>query len=341
MDRSKFLAVGAVVAPDEFTPGFYEPDDFVSYWDAQKTTMRASTPSVTLTPVELPEADASSYTASYLEISMPEGNPVRGYLVKPSGAANGSLPILMYLHGAGVNQPGNRATVTNALKYAKMGSCVIALDMNAHGYLDDQPQSYYDALNSGDLKEYWKRELTTRPDYYFRLMCLRIVRALDYLCSLPEWDGARVVSFGTSQGGYQSAAIAGLDSRVTFAYLDVPAHTDIGSPLQDRKAAWPGIYDIAFSSTPELISDILPYFDGANFLRHTSAKIIVEAGLVDMLCPAGCVMAGYNVCPSSNKTLYTYPYRNHSASAMPSEKLSEWNSTINYAKNKALMNYLK
>ena len=341
-DLDKFLTIGAVVAPEEFRTGFYEPADFVTYWENEKAALRASAPQVTLTPVDLPEGETGDYAAWYLEISMPEGNPVRGYLSVPAHASAGTLPIFMFFHGAGVNSPSNRATLDRALKYAKKGNNgVISLDMNAHGYRDDQDQSYYDALNEGALNHYWNRDLTTREEYYFRLMFLRAVRALDYLCTLPEWDGTRVLAYGTSQGGYQSAALAGLDERVRMAFLDVPAGVDTGSPLQDRKAAWPGIYDTAFAHTPERISDILPYFDGANFLRHTTAKLIVEAGLVDMTCPPGCVLAGYNVSPSTDKILYTYPYRNHSASAMPEDKQSYWNSVINWKKSKAVDNYLQ
>lgn len=341
-DRSKSLYVGAVVAPEEFVPGFSEPADFVEYWDNQKAALRADTPVVKLTPKTLDAADQADYEGFDLEISMPEGNPVRGYLAKPKNAAVGTLPIFMYFHGAGVNQPGNPAHLDNAVKYAKMGSKgVIALDMNAHGYLNDQPQSYYDDLNRGELHEYWQRPLTTRKDYYFRLMCLRMVRALDYLCTFPEWDGERVMAFGSSQGGYQGAAIAGLDSRVKFALIDVPAHVDIGSPRVGRKAAWPGIYDIAAVDTPELIDEILPYFDGANFLRHTTAKIMTEAGLVDLLCPAGCVFAGYNVCPSKDKTIYCYPYRNHTAADMPEERVYDWKVAVNSKKNSALNRYLQ
>ena len=338
-DSSKSLYIGAVVAADEFKPGFEMPSDFLSYWDQQKTALRASTPIVTLTPCEVAQEDKATIDCWALEISMPEGNPARGYLAMPKTARDGKLPIFIYLHGAGVKQP---AHVDNAVKYAKMGdNGVIAIDMNAHGMLDGQPDSYYNNLNNGELNKYWIRSLTTRQDYYFRLMCLRMVRVLDYLCTLPAWDGQRVMSFGSSQGGYQALAIAGLDSRVRFALIDVPAHTDIGSPLEGRKAAWPGIYDLAIDETPELINEILPYFDGANFLRNTTAKVVCEAGLVDMTCPPGCVFAGFNVCPSSDKTIYSYPYRNHTAADMPDERVYDWKVAINNKKNKFMQNYLK
>lgn len=338
-DSSDNLYIGAVVAPEEFRPGFEMPSDFLSYWDGQKAALRASEPQVTLTPCEVAAEDKATIDCWALEISMPEGNPARGYLAMPKSPRTGKLPIFIYLHGAGVKQP---AHIDNAVKYAKMGrNGVIAIDMNAHGMLDGQPDSYYSELNKGELNKYWIRSLTTRQDYYFRLMCLRMVRVLDYLCTLPAWDGERVMSFGSSQGGYQGLAIAGLDSRVRFALVDVPAHTDIGSPLVGRKAAWPGIYDLAIEETPELISDILPYFDGANFLRNTTAKIVCEAGLVDMTCPPGCVFAGFNVCPSTDKTIYSYPYRNHTAADMPEERVYDWKVAINNKKNKFMQNYLE
>lgn len=338
-DEKSFTSVGAVVAPEEFTPGFDEPEDFMEYWNTQISALRKAKIKASLRPAELPEGD-EGYKAYALEVSMPEGKPVRGYLVMPEGAAEKSLPIVIYTHGAGVHKPGNRAHVKTALKHAKMGNGAISLDINAHGFPDDMPDEYYKDLNRGELKNYPRRPLTTRDEYYFRFMYLRLVRAMDYLCSLPEWDGERAAVLGESQGGLQSAVLACLDQRIKLAILTCPAHTDLAGPKQGRKSSWPGIYDIAEKSTPHLIDDILPYFDGANFLRHVHAKLIVEVGLSDMTSPPACVYAGYNVCPSLNKTMYGNPHRPHSGSNIHPEHIKGV-KLIGWKKKKTLDEYLK
>lgn len=336
--NKRFNSVGVVYSPQNYEPGFGEPEDFVSYWDSQKRTLRKSRPEIVRTRIESPK---EGYDVWSVEISMPQGRPVRGYMAMPSDVKAGSLPVLLYVHSAGVSRKENRATVDRAVRYAQRGSGAIAFDINAHGFLNDQPQEYYDALDQGELKNYRADMLSSRDNYYFRLMLLRMVRAMDFLCSLPEWDGKRAVVYGESQGGYQAAALSGLDSRVTFAMMNVPAHMDIGSPLQGRKAAWPGIYDKGMKSTPELVNKILPYFDAVNFLRHTKAKIVVEAGLVDETCPPGCVWSGFNVCPSKDKNIFFYPYRPHTPGNMQSDRFSDWKLSVDNPKHELLDNYLK
>ena len=99
---------------------------------------------------------------------MPDGNPCRGYVAYPKGAAPGSLPIYLFVHSAGVNRPANRSTASFVISRARQG--YLCLDINAHGFLDDQPQSYYDAINSGELDNYASRAFTGIADYYFHNM---------------------------------------------------------------------------------------------------------------------------------------------------------------------------
>ena len=335
-------AVGAIVAPEEYRPGYDQPKDFKKYWRSQVAAMRKVKPVITRTPMALPAEDAAKYDAWALELSMHQGPSVHGYLVMPKGAAKKSLPIVIFAHSAGVNDVSKRSSLPQALSFAKMGGGAIALDMNAHGMLDGQPQSYYDELNKGALKGYSHRPLTTREDYYFRLMFLRMERALDYLCSLPEWDGKRVAVRGGSQGGAQSIALAGIDKRVSMAVVHVPAHHDVAAGVQGRRAPWPG-YGKEIEENPELAASILPYFDGVNFMRNTKAAIRCEAGLVDQTCPPGAVFAAFNVCPSKDKTIVTFPYRPHTAlpATMGTKYFNAHDKAIEQPRVKALNDYLK
>lgn len=305
--------VGFGVAVDEFRPGYAEPDDFVKYWDAQKKALRKSKMKVKKTEVDSGNPDVVAWA---IELSMPEGNPVRGFLAMPKNAVKKSLPIILSVHSAGVNRKGCASNLKKTVSNAKCGNGAIAIDINAHGMLDGQPQSYYDDLMKNELKSYQSRPLTEREDFYFRLMYLREVRTMDFACNLPEWDGKRALVYGGSQGGGQSLAIAGLDSRITAACVNVPAMTDLGGSTLDRQNGWPGY---ATDALTEKGRSILPYFDGAIFAQHTKAKIIMGAGFVDETCYAGCVLSAFNACPSEDKVLFTSPYRWHSGSAKPYE----------------------
>ena len=70
-------------------------------------------------------------------------------------------------------------------------------------------------------------------------MFLRLVRALDFLTSRPEWDGKHLIVIGHSQGGGQALAAGGLDPRVTLIASGVPAICDHSGRAAGRINGWP------------------------------------------------------------------------------------------------------
>ncbi len=330
--------VGFIVSSEMYRPGFEIPSDFMSYWEGQKTWLRQTKPEAQLLPVKIDNAeDAANYELFSIEISMPKGRPVRGYLAKPKHAAEKSIPAALWVHAAGVAGSWCRASAMNALNYAKKGNGVIAIDFNAHGYPEDKPASYYVDLENGELKGYSGWPLVDREHFYFRLMFLRALRALDYVCSLPQWDGKRVLVYGESQGGAQAEALAGLDSRIGAVVANVPAMTDMGGILQGRQSSWPPAYEKDVCTS--LGKGILPYFDGALFLQFSKAKLFMVSGMIDETCPGTGVHAAYNVAASKDKQIYPSPYRWHSGVNAPYDKT--WNETIGKAREQFINDYLK
>ena len=301
-------SVGFIVDAEGFEPGFPYPRDMKKFWKKQIKALRSVPMVSSAKPVAIHEKGADGYECFEIRVNSIDSIPCSGYLVRPVNAVKKSLPIVMFLHGAGVAGPSKRSSIKTALRYARMGGGAIALDLNAHGMDNDRPQSYYDSLETGPLKDYSKRAVTDHESFYFRSMFLRTVRALDYLVKDPAWDGKRVMVFGSSQGGAQSAAIAGLDKRVGAAVLLVPAMMDMGGELAGHNKAW--FYTMG--KQPESASEIVPYYDGANLIRNFKGKLWVEAGLIDSTCPASCVFSGYNkALKCSEKHILTYPYRPH------------------------------
>ena len=80
---------------------------------------------------------------------------MRGYFAKPKSAVPKSLPIVLFVHAAGVKGSWCLAQPETAVNYAKMGNGALAFDLNAHGMLNGQPQEYYDDLEAGELKGYY------------------------------------------------------------------------------------------------------------------------------------------------------------------------------------------
>lgn len=323
-----FTAVGYIVAPEDFAPGYDSPADLQDYWKEQIALMRKSRIKVKKSHVRTPFEGDGEIDCFDLEIKMHQGNPVRAYLAVPKNAKAGSLPIYILAHGAGVNDPGNSSSIKSAVSYARKGA--IGIDINAHGMLNGQPQEYYDKLKSGELANYSTRELTNRDDYYFRLMYLRLVRALDYLTSMKEWDGKHVLIAGSSQGGGQAAALAGIDPRVTAAVISVPALTDMGAYRCGRINGWPVRNSYKEGVQKELAAQILPYFDAALLVKFTKASLFYQAGLVDVTCDPACVFASFNNAGSGDKTIMCYPYRPHGSVAKRYSR--DYNEKIQKAK---------
>ena len=199
--KDEKASLGMLVAPEELKPGTRCPNDFEAYWNKLKKSLKAMPIDIKTAAVFGTDAD-KGYSCEDVEINCLGPQPVRGYLAKPEKAAPGSLPIVLLVHAAGVKGSWCRSEPGNALKYAKMGT--LCFDLNAHGMLNDQPDSYYADLEKGELKNYFLQGLTNRDEVYFRGMYLRLLRTIDFLSGQPEWDGKRILVIGESQGGGQA-----------------------------------------------------------------------------------------------------------------------------------------
>lgn len=285
---------GIVVAPEEFKVGFDSCEGRDAFWAKELKSMRR----MKMKPVITNDKEQKGFRTYHVDINCVGTAPVRAYVSHPSDAAKGTLPIIINLHAAG--RPGAPSKADVALRYAK---CVeggaLAADINAHGMLDDQSKEFYDALSAGELRGY-SRRIPELENYHFKWMMLRDVRLIDYLTRNPLWDGKHIIVTGTSQGGYQSAFLAGLDPRVTTAILTVPAGLDQGGNLQGHTAAWP----YTMNKYPEETKQFIPYYDPSVTLKNTKADIWCEIGLYDFTCPAANLFAVMNTV-KSEKTIVT------------------------------------
>jgi cephalosporin-C deacetylase len=238
---------------------------------------------------------------------------VSGYFAKPANAKPKSLPIILTVHGAGVRN----SSLGGAVGWAKQG--LLALDINAHGLPNGKPDKFYADLAAGELKDYRTRGRESRDTVYFRGMFLRLVRALDFLCAQPEWDGKTVVVFGSSQGGYQAIVAAGLDARVTFLAAGVPAGCDHTGFKAERINGWPKF--IATGEQPSgNVVEAVRYYDAMNFATRTKAGAIVTVGFIDTTCPPSSVYAAYNNLPGK-KSIHTDPDAGHTSTPKASEAM--------------------
>jgi cephalosporin-C deacetylase-like acetyl esterase len=287
--RSKPLAVsamaGAAVEPTKIPLSLPVPDDFDAFWDGMRKKLAAVPVAPAVRPVKspLPEVESFDVTAPAL------GQPISAYMAKPAGAKPRSLPIILTVHGAGVND----SSLGGSASWAAKG--FLAMDMNAHGLPNGKPRQYYADLYAGPMKGYRYENRDDREKSYFTGMMLRLVRAIDVLTAQPEWDGKHVVVSGASQGGYQAIAAAGIDGRVTFFAAGVPAGCDHSGMLVNRIAGWPKIVPVEDGKPDLKVVEAARYIDCVNFAARTKAKgAYFTVGFIDTTCPPTSIYAAYN-----------------------------------------------
>ena len=321
--RKVYATIGCVIDPQDYRPGFTEPADFDQFWDKVKADL-AKIPVKELERKEIEVKnsmlkDAPNYFAFRIPPAMPspaalegkfkcwdvkvacEGAPVSGYLTMPANAAPKSLPAIVSFHGA----PGGSARMAFA-------DGVIRFDVNPHGFENGHPREYYKKLFATTHRAYQYRKAGNRDQFYFRGMFLRVKRALDYVKSLPEYDGRTLIVVGNSQGGAQSLAAAGLDPDVKLVYASVPALCDHGGVLVNRRAGWPRLIPVKKGkpTRPDMVA-ALPYYDAAFFAKRIKAEAYLTTGLMDTTCSSTSVFCAYNNIPGK-KHITIMPSHAHS-----------------------------
>ncbi|XHR27140.1 MAG: acetylxylan esterase [Chthoniobacteraceae bacterium] len=288
---------GAAIDSGEIKPSMPVPDDFDAYWKAQKEKLAGVPMNVKITPVKSPVEGVECFD---VQADCP-GAPMSGYLARPAGAKPKSLPAIVLTHGAGV--AGSRLAVAAA--WAKDG--LLALDFNAHGLPNGQPQAFYSDLYKTALAKYYLKDPQSRDTIFFHGLFLRLMRAMDVLTAQPEWDGKQLIANGRSQGGGQAIAAAGLDPRVTFFAAQIPALCDHTGVVAGRINGWPKLVPIGTDGKPDPEAlQAARYYDMVNFASRTHAGAFLTVGFIDVTCPPTGVYAAYNVLSGQKNIVNNY-----------------------------------
>ena len=287
----------ATVAVDEerIRPTTADPKDFDSFWkqaieDARKTSLD---PKMVL----MPERCTSTQNVYHVSFQNERpGSRMYGILVVPK--KEGVYPAILQVPGAGI-RPYNGMN---------LGDDVITLEIGIHGIPVNMPQEVYNNLASGALNGYPGINKNDRDTHYYKRVYLGCVRAVDFIFSLPEFDGSTVGVTGGSQGGALSIVTAGLDPRIKFLAAFYPALCDYAGYLHQRAGGWPHYYRNAKPGPNEV--ETLAYFDVVNFARRVNAPGWYSWGYNDVTCPPTSMYSAYNVIPGA-KELHLYLETGH------------------------------
>ena len=162
---------GAVVNPLDIRQGTPEPKDFDAFWNAEKKRLKNIPMNVKLKL----SPDSKPYRKVYLvTVNIgPEFRPVQGVMHIPTGVKPKSLPIFLFVHGAGVHMPKkNKQWAPPLPRESGLKPPVIFMDLNAHGLPNDKPAGFYLEKRKGELKNYPFMNNGDKEKYYMKGMIL-------------------------------------------------------------------------------------------------------------------------------------------------------------------------
>jgi cephalosporin-C deacetylase-like acetyl esterase len=311
----------AGVSPREIRFSRPRPADFRAYWKKKLAELATVPLNVQIKPLEQPTpADYASWSSRWAvfgdfpyrfnDIDLFEvtadalGNPARGYLTMPRGAAPRSLPAVLFTHGAGMAD----ADKLKPCAAARLG--FLAMDINGHGLLVGQPPEYYKQQTDDAQQKYggiFKKGRLNKDELYLAEMYLRHRRALDVLRARPEWDGKHLLVRGASMGGALALACAGLDTNVTAICVGVPAFCDNAGQntlpcfFVDQKDD---------AGTVEKVRDAVRYVSVGYFGPEARAEAYFAVAFLDTACHPASVYAAYNAY-AGPKRIFNGPVADH------------------------------
>lgn len=286
-------------SPDEIRPVTPEPADFDAFW--RKTMRQAAKVALDPQVTKLPRYSTDSIEVSLVRLTVGhKGRYIWGYMARPLDGRR--HPVLLTPPGAGSKRIGPTDY------YAKMG--YVYLTLCIHSQCNPELlEADYEAARQG-VADYWLSHIDSPEECYYRDVYAGVARAVDFLCSLPDWDGVNVGVTGGSQGGALTIVAAALNPRVTFCAPFYPALCDPLGYLYGRAGGWPAYFRHSDAAAAPEVRSTLGYYDVAAFAARLRCPTFLSTGYNDETCPPTSVFAAYNAI-TAPKTIVVTPTSGH------------------------------
>ena len=293
---------GAAAEFDNIARARPEPADFDAFWARRKAELATVPIKADLTEVPTGDSRVKLYAFA---VDCAGKHPTTGWLQIP--AAPGKYPATLHFQGYGASW---RLEGTRPPKGLPVDE--ISAQVSAHGCLMNQPPEYYAAFkktteSNGYGHAFDPAENEKPETAYFGGMTWRVMRAVEYVKTRPEWNGKDLTVEGGSQGGLQSIWAAALVPGVTKASIYVPWGCNLGGPVDGRNHG-----DWFVEWRPGL-----DYYDTVNMAKRipkTCRVGISRVGMGDYIAAPSGIAIFYNalVCPKRSAWLQgsqhsTYP----------------------------------
>lgn len=291
-DKTYKDLVKVAFAPEQiktFTP---MPADFEQFW--QKALKEAR--KVPLDPeyTDIPDATNDKYVTRLVRLHVGKNKWMQGYLTMPRTSHPSPLtsnyPIVLCPPGAGSQK------IYPSDYFPERGCIYMKIEIHDNNQLLGD-EDYNEARKRCD--GYMSRDMESRDTYYYKDVYVGCARVVDFLCSLPQWDGKNVIVTGGSQGGALTIITAALNEKVTACAPFYPALCDLTGFLHHRAGGWPKFFSGFYKDGATSISDAqavetLQYFDVVNFARILKVPTFMSWGYNDDTCSPTSVWVAWN-----------------------------------------------
>ena len=314
IDGKEYKGLGtAAFEPDKIKPTVKMPADFNSFWDGAKADLAKIPMDYKMT--HLPEKSSQHIDVYHVSFQNIRNSRIYGILSIPKG--EGKFPAILNVPGAGIRPYGG--DLGKSLRGA------ITLQIGIHGIPVDMPQEVYNNLSSGGLNGYWHFNNFDKDLFYYKRVYLGCVRAVDFLVSLPQYDGENLAVQGGSQGGALAITTAALDPRIKYLAAVYPALSDLTGYLNGRAGGWPHVFapnNLKYYNRPEVI-ETLAYYDVVNFARILQTPGFYTWGFNDETCPPTSYYSAYNEIKAP-KEVFIVPETGHWTYPEQGKKIEDW-----------------
>lgn len=287
--------------PESIVPFTRKPNDFEEYWKEaiEKNAKLPLDSHMRLLP-EKCTSNVNVYEINYQNLY--SGSRIYGILCVPK--TKGKYPALLRVPGAGIRSYEGDVSIAEK-EY-------ITLEIGIHGIPVTMDRVVYDNLVKGALNRYHYNGWDRKNNVYFKRVYLACLKAVDFIFSLPEFDGENIVVQGSSQGGALAIVTGALDKRIKGVISIHPGLSDLNAYLYGRAGGWPNLF--SDPSEQECVSKLkeenCQYYDVVNFARLLKVPVFYSFGYNDMVCSPTSVYSAYNVIESA-KHLMIVPETAH------------------------------
>ena len=279
------------------------PQDFDTYWKESIRELDAVDPEPKLAPNDsLSTRNSECFDLWFTGIG---GARIYAKYLRPKGAQ--ACPATLMFHGYSA-ESGDWA---EKLAYPSEGFCIAAMDCRGQGGQSEDNGNVKGTTLRGQiirgLEDPNPKALLFRSHFLDTVQLARVVMSFD------EVDENRIGCFGGSQGGGLALACAALEPRIKrcaplFPFLcDYQRvwEMDLAKDAYEELTYFFRRRDPAHERKTEFFEK-LGYIDCQHLAPYIEARVLLQTGMMDMICPPSTQFAAYNKI-RSRKEIILYP----------------------------------